>query len=76
MSKVLSPWIVSLFGLSSMFICYLFIGPAPYLPLFSPTIYSVCASLVANGFGSSAVLIASFACAQSAASESGQDLLG
>lgn len=62
--KVLSPWLVSIVGCLLMFVCFLFIGPAPYLPLFTPNLYTVCASLVAQGFGCAAVMVASFGCAQ------------
>ena len=74
--KVVSPWLVSMSGLVFMFVCYLFLGPAPYLPLYSPNIYSVCCSVVAAGVGTSAVLVASFSCAQLAATETGQEAMG
>ena len=69
--KVLSPWLVSIVGCILMFVCFLFIGPAPYLPIFTPNLYTVCASLVAQGFGCAAVLVASFGCAQVAAVSGG-----
>lgn len=66
--SVMSPWLVSITGSVLMFICFMFIGPAPYLPIYSPTFYTVSGSLVAQGFGCAAVLVASFGCAQMAAS--------
>ena len=54
-----------------MFICFAFLGPAPYLTFFKPDIYSVCLSLVAQGFGCAAVLVASFGSAQLAAVKAG-----
>jgi len=66
-----SGWIVSIAGSSLMIVCYAFIGPAPYLAFFRPNFTTVCSSLVAQGFGSAAVLVASFGCAQKAATSSG-----
>ena len=61
-----SPWLVSASGCLLMLICFTLLGPAPYLlsllPL--PTFTSVSLSLVAQGVGSAAVLVASFSCAQ------------
>ena len=54
-----------------MFICFAFIGPCPYLSFVPATFLTVCASLVAQGFGCAAVLVASFASAQMAAVASG-----
>ena len=67
----LSPWLVSSTGCCLMFLCYCFLGPVPYLAFYKPTFATVCASLVAQGFGSSAVLVASFGSAQRSAVESG-----
>ena len=62
-----SPWLVSCSGCVLIFLCFAFLGPAPYLPLFQPSLYSVCASLAAQGLGSAAVLVASFGSLQLAA---------
>lgn len=68
----LSPWLVSCQGCLIMVVCFMFLGPAPYLStLFSPSMLSVCSSLVAQGVGSAAVLVASFSCAQMAAVTAG-----
>jgi len=61
-----SPWVVSATGCVLMFVCYCFIGPVPYLAFFAPSFPTVCGSLVAQGFGCAAVLVASFGAAQSA----------
>ena len=64
----LSPWLVSSGGCLLMFLCFSLLGPAPYLSsLLSPSMTSVSLSLVAQGVGSAAVLVASFSCAQLAA---------
>ena len=56
-----------------MFLCFTLLGPAPYLSsLISPSITSVSLSLVAQGVGSAAVLVASFSCAQLSAVSHGQ----
>jgi len=71
----LSPWLVSLSGSGLMIVCYAFIGPAPYLSaLYHPNFTTVCSSLVAQGFGSAAVLVASFGCAQKAAVSFGESM--
>ena len=62
-----SPWLVSCLGVSLMFLCFTTLGPAPYLPSLSPTMTTVSCSLVTQGVGSAAVLVASFTCAQAAA---------
>lgn len=69
--SVMSPWLVSMTGTVLMFICFMFIGPAPYLPIYQPSFYTVSGSLVAQGFGCAAVLVASFGCAQLSATASG-----
>ena len=61
-----SPWIVTSCGFLLMFLCFAFLGPAPYLPI-DPTIYSVQGALVLQGLGSAGVLVASFVCALQAA---------
>jgi len=66
-----SPWIVSATGCVLMFVCYCFIGPVPYLAFFAPSFPTVCGSLVAQGFGCAAVLVASFGSAQTAAVSGG-----
>eukprot|EP00092_Neocalanus_flemingeri_P107350 GFUD01137792.1.p1 GENE.GFUD01137792.1~~GFUD01137792.1.p1 ORF type:complete len:280 (+),score=82.29 GFUD01137792.1:238-1077(+) len=66
-----SPWAVSCCGCVFMFICFAFLGPVPYLTFFSPNLYTVCGSLVAQGFGCAAVLVASFGSAQLAAVTAG-----
>lgn len=66
-----SGWLVSVAGASLMILCYAFLGPAPYLAFYSPNFTTVCTSLVAQGFGSAAVLVASFGCAQRAAVAAG-----
>merc|ERR1719481_2025042 len=67
----LSPWSVSVVGCVLMFICFAFIGPVPYLNFFTSTFWTVLGSLVAQGFGCAAVLVASFGSAQMAATQSG-----
>ena len=62
----MSPWIVTSCGFLLMFLCFAFLGPAPYLPM-DPTIYSVQGALVLQGLGSAGVLVASFVCALQAA---------
>ena len=54
-----------------MFVCFAFIGPCPYMSFIPATFASVCGSLVAQGFRSSAISISSFSSAQRAAVESG-----
>jgi len=66
-----SPWMVSACGCVFMFVCFCFIGPVPYLAFFEPNFASVCGSLVAQGFGCAAVLVASFGSAQVAAVSAG-----
>ena len=66
-----SPWLVSCCGCVFMFVCFAFLGPAPYVSIFNPSLYTVCGSLVAQGFGSAAVLVASFGSAQLAAVAAG-----
>jgi MFS family permease len=66
-----SPWLVSCCGCVFMFICFAFLGPVPYLTFFHPNLYTVCGSLVAQGFGCAAVLVASFGSAQLAAVTAG-----
>jgi len=66
-----SPWFISGTGCLFMFICYCFIGPVPYLAFFAPSFPTVCGSLVAQGFGCAAVLVASFGSAQLAAISAG-----
>lgn len=66
-----SPWIISGTGCVFMFVCYCFIGPVPYLAFFQPSFLTVCGSLVAQGFGCAAVLVASFGSAQVAAVAAG-----
>ena len=53
-----SGWLVSVAGASLMILCYAFLGPAPYLAFYTPNFTTVCTSLVAQGFGSAAVLVA------------------
>ena len=68
----LSPWIVSALGCVTMSACFMFLGPAPYLAtIISPTMMSVCLSLVLQGVGSAMVLVASFSCAQISAVTAG-----
>lgn len=67
------PWLVSCTGVSLMFLCFMFLGPAPYITTLSPTITSVSLSLVAQGVGSAAVLVASFSCAQTSAAVDGDE---
>ena len=67
----ISPWLVSCCGCVFMFICFAFLGPVPYLAFFNPTLLTVCGSLVAQGFGCAAVLVASFGSAQLAAVAAG-----
>ena len=68
----MSPWLVSSLGCIIMSFCFMFLGPAPYMTsIISPSMTSVCLSLVAQGLGSSAVLVASFSCAQIAAVTAG-----
>lgn len=69
--SAVSPWIVSSCGAALIFICFGLIGPAPYLPMFEATFGSVCGSLVFQGFGCSALLVASFGSAQIAAVQAG-----
>ena len=69
----LSPWLVSCLGVSLMSVCFTLLGPAPYIPTLSPSMASVCCSLVLQGVGSAAVLVASFSCAQSAAVRAGHE---
>jgi len=69
-SKV-SPWLVSASGAVLMFICFVFLGPSPYITFLQPSFGLVCGSLVAQGFGCAAVLVASFGCAQIAAADNG-----
>eukprot|EP00092_Neocalanus_flemingeri_P030917 GFUD01033574.1.p1 GENE.GFUD01033574.1~~GFUD01033574.1.p1 ORF type:complete len:505 (-),score=68.91 GFUD01033574.1:56-1570(-) len=66
-----SPWIISGSGCVFMFVCYCFIGPVPYLAFFKASFPTVCGSLVAQGFGCAAVLVASFGSAQNAAISAG-----
>ena len=66
-----SPWLVSGIGTLLMFVCFVFIGPCPYMSFIPATFASVCGSLVAQGFGCSAVLVASFSSAQIAAVAAG-----
>jgi len=66
-----SPWIISGSGCVLMFICFCFIGPVPYLHFFDASFATVCGSLVAQGFGCAAVLVASFGSAQIAAVAAG-----
>jgi len=69
----MSPWLVSIMGCFIIFICFMFLGPAPYIfcVLNSPNMLSVCISLICQGVGSAAVLVASFSCAQLAAVAAG-----
>ena len=69
----MSPWLVSSLGCIIMSICFMFLGPAPYMTsiITTPTMSSICLSLVAQGLGSAAVLVASFSCAQIAAVTAG-----
>jgi len=69
--SVLSPWLVTMTGSVLMFISFLFIGPSPYLALFNPSFASVTGCLAAQGFGSAAVLVASFGSAQLSAVSTG-----
>ena len=66
-----SPWLVSGVGTLLMFVCFVFIGPCPYMSFLPATFASVCGSLVAQGFGCSAVFVASFSSAQIAAVATG-----
>jgi len=51
-----------------MFASFTFLGPAPYLKtVLDPSLLSVSLALVLQGFGTSALLVASFATAQQAA---------
>ena len=55
-----SCWLLSVAGSGLMILCYALIGPAPYLAFYTPNFNTVCASLMAQGLGSAAVLVASF----------------
>jgi len=66
-----SGWLVSVGGAALMILCYAFLGPAPYLAFYTPNFTTVATSLIAQGFGSAAVLVASFGCAQKAAVRAG-----
>ena len=45
-----SPWLVSATGSVLMFVCYMFLGPVPYLSFIKPTFGLTCGSLVAQGW--------------------------
>merc|ERR1712037_372890 len=66
-----SPWVVSASGSVLIFLCFGLIGPVIYFPFFEASFGSVSGSLVLQGFGSSALLVASFGSAQIAAIEAG-----
>jgi len=67
----ISPWCISASGAVLIFICFGLIGPVPYFPFFDASFGSVSGSLILQGFGSSALLVASFGAAQLAAVEAG-----
>ena len=69
----ISPWLVSCLGVCLMFLSFMFLGPAPYITTFSPSMATVSCSLVSQGVGSAAVLVASFTCAQAAAVRAGHE---
>ena len=54
-----------------MILSYAFLGPVPYLAFYTPTLTTVSASLMLLGLSSTALVVASFGCAQRAAVKAG-----